>query len=354
MGLFFKHQHMYKHIIRPLFFQFDPEQVHHAVVKLLKFGLSIPGSRWLINKATSVDDPALRRELFGLHFKNPVGIAAGFDKNASVYDELGALGFSHIEIGTVTPKGQPGNPKPRLFRLAKDKGLINRMGFNNLGLEEAVKKLRKRNTNLIIGGNIGKNTATPNDKAIDDYVTNFIGLFPVVDYFVVNVSCPNISDLHELQDQDALMKILNAIQQINLAKPKPKPVLLKVSPDLNENQLDEVIAIIKETGIQGVVATNTSISRQTLQHDADKAKVIGNGGLSGLPIKERSTEIIRYLASKSNNAFPIIGVGGIFTAEDAIEKIRAGADLVQVYTGFIYEGPMIAKKINKAILKEKL
>jgi len=345
---------MYKQIIRPLLFQFDPEKVHHAVVKLLKFGLRIPGSRWLISKATTIDNPALYRELFGLHFKNPVGIAAGFDKNASVYNELGSLGFSHVEIGTVTPKGQPGNPKPRLFRLAKDKGLINWMGFNNLGLEEAVKKLRNRNTNLIIGGNIGKNTATPNRKAVNDYVTNFIGLFPVVDYFVVNVSCPNISDLHELQDQDALMKILNAIQQINLAKPKPKPILLKVSPDLNEKQLDEVIAIVKETRIQGVVATNTSISRHTLHQDSKKAKTIGNGGLSGLPIRERSTEVIRYLATKSSKSFPIIGVGGIFTPEDAIEKIKAGADLVQVYTGFIYEGPMIAKKINRALLQNKL
>lgn len=342
---------MYKQFIRPLFFRVDPEKVHHAVVGLLKFGFTIPGMNWLANKLTEVNDPKLERELFGLHFKNPVGIAAGFDKNASVYQELGALGFSHIEIGTVTPKGQPGNPKPRLFRLTKDKGLINRMGFNNLGLEEAVNKLKKRDKNLIIGGNIGKNTATPNDNAVDDYVTNFEGLFPVVDYFVVNVSCPNISDLHELQDQDALMKILNAIQQINLKKANPKPVLLKVSPDLNEKQLDEVITLVKETGIQGVVATNTTITRRTLHHDAEIAKQIGNGGLSGLPIKERSTAVIRYLAKKSNKAFPIIGVGGIFTAEDALEKLQAGADLVQVYTGFIYEGPMIAKRINKAILK---
>jgi dihydroorotate dehydrogenase len=342
---------MYKQLIRPLFFRVDPEKVHHAVVALLKFGLTIPSMNWLANKFTEVNDPKLERELFGLHFKNPVGIAAGFDKNASVYKELGALGFSHIEIGTVTPKGQPGNPKPRLFRLTKDKGLINRMGFNNLGLEEAVKKLRKRDKNLIIGGNIGKNTATPNDNAVADYVTNFEGLFPVVDYFVVNVSCPNISDLHELQDQDALMKILNAIQQINLKKANPKPVLLKVSPDLNEKQLDEVITLVKETGIQGVVATNTTITRHTLGQDAEIAKQIGKGGLSGLPIKERSTAVIRYLAEKSNKAFPIIGVGGIFTAEDALEKLHAGADLVQVYTGFIYEGPMIAKRINKAILK---
>ncbi len=345
---------MYKQLIRPFFFLFDAEKVHHAVTGLLKIWFSIPGMKKLVKNFTLVENPKLERELFGIHFKNPVGIAAGFDKNASVYEELGALGFSHIEIGTVTPKGQPGNPKPRLFRLKKDKGLINRMGFNNLGLEEAVEKLKKRNKNLILGGNIGKNSATPNEKAVDDYVTNFKGLFPVVDYFVVNVSCPNISDLHELQDQDALMNILNAIQEINLKKSHPKPVLLKVSPDLNEKQLDEVITIVKETGIQGVVATNTSITRHTLQKDLTKAKAIGNGGLSGLPIQKRSTEVIRYLSEKSNKAFPIIGVGGIFTPEDAIEKIKAGADLVQVYTGFIYEGPLIAKKINKAILRNNL
>jgi dihydroorotate dehydrogenase len=281
-----------------------------------------------------------------------VGIAAGFDKNAELYDELGSLGFGFVEIGTVTPKGQPGNPKPRLFRLPQDKALINRMGFNNNGLDEAVKKLKHRKTNIIIGGNIGKNTATPNEKAVEDYEKLFKGLFDYVDYFTVNVSCPNISDLRELQDQDSLMEILNKLQAINQSKPHPKPILLKLSPDLNNKQLDEVIEIVEKTGIDGVVAVNTTISREDLTTPAEKVKKIGKGGLSGKPIKERSTEIIRYLSEKSGKAFPIIGVGGIFTPEDALEKLNAGADLVQVFTGFIYEGPFLAKKINQALLKE--
>ena len=342
---------MYKLLIRPLFFLFDPEWIHHVVVKLLKISMSIPGMKWLARKFTEVKHPVLQRELFGLHFDNPVGIAAGFDKNAAVFEELAQLGFSHIEIGTVTPKAQPGNPKPRLFRLMQDQGLINRMGFNNNGLEAAIEKLRQRSGKVIVGGNIGKNTKTANADAVADYVANFEGLFPYVDYFVVNVSCPNISDLRELQDQDALMAILMAIQERNHLKPKPKPVLLKVSPDLNEKQLDEVITIVKDTGIQGVVATNTTVSRDSLRKDKSTAELAGNGGLSGLPIRDRSTEVIRYLAEKSGKAFPIIGVGGIFTPADALEKLEAGADLVQVYTGFIYEGPLIAKRINKAILK---
>jgi dihydroorotate dehydrogenase len=282
-----------------------------------------------------------------------VGIAAGFDKQAELYNELSNFGFGFIEIGTVTPKGQPGNPKPRLFRLPPDKALINRMGFNNGGVNNAVKNLKKRKTHVVVGGNIGKNTLTPNSEAINDYVFCFEELFDFVDYFVVNVSCPNITDLHELQDQDSLVKILGKIQEINHTKIQPKPVLLKVSPDLNNKQLDEVIEIVRLTGIDGVVATNTTVSRQNLQTDDVRIKEIANGGLSGKPISDRSTEVIRYLAEKSGKAFPIIGVGGIFTPEDAIEKLNAGADLVQVYTGFIYEGPFIAKKINKALIKKQ-
>lgn len=342
---------IYKSIIRPILFSFDAETVHHHVVSLLRIGFAIPGTKALIRKLLTVEHPLLERRLFGIQFKNPVGIAAGFDKNALVFEELACLGFSHIEIGTVTPKGQPGNPRPRLFRLKRDHGIINRMGFNNLGLDAAVKRLSKpRKT--IVGGNIGKNTATPNDRAIDDYVVNFEGLFDVVDYFVVNVSCPNISDLHELQDQEALTAILNRLQAINHSKPRRKPILLKVSPDLNNKQLDEVIEIVRLTGIDGVVATNTTITRHTLSRDAAVAKTIGNGGLSGEPLRKRSTEVIRYLAQKSGKSFPIIGVGGIMTAEEAIEKLEAGADLVQVYTGFIYSGPLLARKINRLLLKK--
>lgn len=292
------------------------------------------------------------RTVFGLQFRNPIGIAAGFDKNAEVYEALSAFGFGHVEVGTVVPLPQPGNPKPRLFRLRKDKGLINRMGFNHQGLEAVVERLKSRPPGLIIGGNIGKNTLTPNDKAPQDYLKCFEGLFDVVDYFVVNVSCPNISDMKALQDQEALLSILNTIQQNNNSRPKRKPVLLKVSPDLNEKQLDEVIGIVQQTGIDGVVATNTTVTRHTLRHDTITAERVGQGGLSGLPLQKRSTEVIRYLAQKSGKAFPIIGVGGILTAADALEKLEAGADLVQVYSGFVYSGPSIAKKINKAILRK--
>jgi dihydroorotate dehydrogenase len=344
---------MYKTVVRPILFLFSPETIHHWVVNGLKFIFKIPGKAWAIRKITTVNDSRLEREVFGLKFKNPLGIAAGLDKQAEMYNELANLGFGFVEVGTITPKGQPGNPQPRLFRLPDDKALINRMGFNNSGVDAAIKNLKNRKTNIIVGGNIGKNTATPNDKAIDDYVYLFEKLFDYVDYFVVNVSCPNITDLHELQDQDSLTSILNEIQKINFQKPKPKPVLLKVSPDLNQKQLDEVIEIVAATKIDGVVATNTTITRDGLATDEQKVKEIANGGLSGRPIKNRSTEVIRYLAEKSGKAFPIIGVGGIFTPEDAIEKLEAGADLVQVYTGFIYEGPMIAKRINKALAKAK-
>ncbi len=342
---------MYKTFIRPLLFCFSPEAIHHLVFVGLKVFFKIPGKRWFLRKLAVVEKPTLRREVFGLTFKNPVGIAAGFDKQAALFNELANFGFGFIEIGTITPKPQPGNPKPRLFRLPKDKALINRMGFNNIGVEEAVKNLKKRKTNIIIGGNIGKNTATPNEKAVEDYLFCFQKLFDHVDYFVVNVSCPNISDLRQLQDQESLTGILTELQKINKSKPNPKPVLLKVSPDLNQKQLDEVIQIVRDTAIAGVVATNTTISRNNLITDSDNMKNIGNGGLSGKPIKDRSTEVIRYLAKKSGKAFPIIGVGGIFTPEDAIEKLNAGADLIQVYTGFIYEGPFLATRINKELAK---
>jgi len=342
---------LYKGLIRPVLFKMYAEKVHHLIKTTLKVSFSVPGIKALVNSFYAVNHPNLERELFGLKFKNPVGIAAGFDKNAEMYNEMSAFGFGHIEIGTVTPLGQPGNPKPRIFRLIPDRAMINRMGFNNGGIETAVRNLKKRNSDVIIGGNLGKNTATPNSTAVSDYLKVFEGLYNYVDYFVVNVSCPNVTDLCELQDQDFLEEILFTIQKSNGQKDKPKPVLLKVAPDLNENQLDEVIEIVEKTKIDGVIATNTTVTRENLKSNWEP---IGNGGLSGQPLKNKSTEVIRYLAQKSNKAFPIIGVGGIFTAEDAIEKLKAGADLVQVYTGFIYEGPGIAKKINKAILKQNL
>ena len=344
----------YKSVIRPLLFRLQPEQVHYFVASLLKTGFAIPGVAPLVKSFTTVKHPALRRKILGLDFKNPVGVAAGFDKEARLYHELGILGFGFVEVGTITPKGQPGNPQPRLFRLPADKGLINRMGFNNHGVEAAINRLKKRKPGMIVGGNLGKNTLTPNEKAVEDYVTLFEKLFDYVDYFVINVSCPNISNLQELQDSEALFEIASRLQEINNAKPQRKPVLIKVSPDLNFGQLDDVIDIIQKTKIDGVIAVNTTITRDNLKTPKDDIESIGRGGLSGKPISARALEIVRYLKEKSKNAFPVIGVGGIFTPEDALKILDAGADLIQVYTGFIYEGPFIAKKMNKAILKRTL
>ncbi len=344
---------LYKTFIRPLLFRFDPEKVHHFVSRFLKIIFRVPGMAALARSLTEVKDVRLEREVFGLKFKNPVGVAAGFDKDARLFGALGNLGFGFVEVGTITPKGQPGNEKPRLFRLRADGGLINRMGFNNNGLEPAVSRLKKRrDPGVIIGGNLGKNTLTPNAGAADDYVRLFKGLFDVVDYFVVNVSCPNISDLRELQDKEVLREILGRLQTLNRKKPHPKPVLLKVSPDLNALQLDEVIQLVSETGIAGIVAVNTTIGRAQLKSQKERIRSTGKGGLSGKPLQNRALEVVRYLSEKSGKTFPIIGVGGIFTAEDALQMLDAGADLVQVYTGFIYEGPFIAKRINKAVLKK--
>lgn len=343
---------MYKLLVRPILFLFDPEKIHYSVFRFLKFTLSIPGMKSLWKRIYCVEDKRLHRELFGLTFPNPVGLAAGFDKDAKLFNELASCGFGFIEVGTVTPKPQDGNPKPRLFRLPQDKGLINRMGFNNGGVEEMIKRLETRKTKIIIGGNIGKNKMTPNEQAEDDYLSCFEALFPVVDYFVVNVSSPNTPNLRELQDKEPLTALLTALSEVNEKKAKRKPILLKIAPDLTDGQLLDIIDIVKESRIDGVIATNTTISRKGLLTKESRVEEIGMGGLSGRPVKSRSTEVIRFLSEKSNKAFPIIGVGGIFTAEDAIEKLEAGADLVQVYTGFIYEGPGMIKKINKEILKK--
>jgi len=343
---------MYKALIRPVLFKFQPETIHHTVGAGMRAFFNIPGSAALISHLTSIKSTNLEKELFGLTFRNPVGIAAGFDKQANLFNYLAHFGFGFVEIGTITPKSQSGNLKPRLFRLPKDKALINRMGFNNIGAEAAVENLKKRKTDIVIGGNIGKNTATANKDAVNDYIYCFEKLFNFVDYFVVNVSCPNISDLRELQDQEKLIEILEKLQHSNHLKPQSKPILLKLSPDLNLKQLDEVIEIVAQTKIDGVVATNTTITRNDLKTDSEMIKSIGNGGLSGKPLGETSTSIIRYLSEKSGKSFPIIGVGGIFTPEDAFEKIEAGADLIQVYTGFVYEGPMIARGINHFLAKK--
>lgn len=338
---------MYKLLVRPLLFCFDPEKVHHFTFSLIRSLIKIPGMSFLFKSMYLVEDKRLERQLFGLTFKNPVGLAAGFDKDAKLYKELNNFGFGFIEIGTLTPKPQQGNPKKRLFRLKTDQAIINRMGFNNGGVLEAVERL-KTNKNVLIGGNIGKNKTTPNEEAVEDYKICFNALFDYVDYFVVNVSSPNTPNLRALQDKEPLTNLLNDLQIENSKFKKPKPILLKIAPDLTNEQLLDIIDIVAETKIAGVIATNTTISREGLTDD-NKLEV---GGLSGRPLTNRSTEVIRFLSEKSNKAFPIIGVGGIHSAKDAMEKLDAGANLIQIYTGFIYEGPKLIKDINKALLNE--
>lgn len=338
---------MYKLLIRPILFWFDPEEVHYFTFSLVKFLCKIPFVPQLFKSIYEVEDQRLEREVFGLKFKNPVGLAAGFDKDAKLYNELSHFGFGFIEIGTLTPKPQDGNPKKRLFRLKEDSAIINRMGFNNGGVEAAVLRLQQ-NKGVLIGGNIGKNKVTPNENATADYLLCFDALFAYVDYFVVNVSSPNTPNLRALQEKEPLTELLNTLQSHNLLHQNPKPILLKIAPDLTDEQLLDIIDIVNDSKIAGVIATNTTISRDGLQ-SANKAET---GGLSGKPLTERSTEVIRFLSEKSNKAFPIIGVGGIHSAQDAIEKLEAGASLVQLYTGFIYEGPALIKEINQKLLEK--
>ncbi len=341
---------MYKHLLRPLLFHIDPENVHNYAYTVLRTAFKLPFAGKIADNIYCSKNPKLEREVFGLKFPNPVGLAAGFDKNALLVDEFAHFGFGFIEIGTVTPKPQPGNDKPRLFRLPSDQALVNRMGFNNQGAEVASHRLQNRKSNIIIGGNIGKNKDTPNEQALRDYEKCFDALYEQVDYFVVNVSSPNTPGLRELQDKEPLTQLLQAVQRKNQAKPAPKPLLLKIAPDLTDSQLDDIVEIAKETNLAGLIATNTTIGRDDLEtHLADLQK-IGAGGLSGKPLKTRATEVIKYLRAKLPENIRIIGVGGIMTPEDALEKLNAGADLIQLYTGFVYEGPALVKAINEKIL----
>lgn len=367
---------MYK-VLRSILFWFDAEKVHHFSMNALKFLCSIPFIKSILKRSFA---PAnLKSEIFNLTFSNPVGLAAGFDKNAKYLNELEALGFGCVEIGTVTPVPQDGNPTPRLFRLPKDKALINRMGFNNEGIEVVVERLKKwrvryplrvtgyglnsseqskpkpetRNP-LIIGGNIGKNKITPNEDAWKDYEICFDALHPYVDYFVVNVSSPNTPGLRELQEKESLRKILVNLQARNSKLAAQRPILLKIAPDLTQEQIDDVIDLATEINLDGLVVANTSLDRSRLATSASQLGSIGAGGLSGLPVKERATEIVRYIAQKTGSSIPIIASGGIFTGADAAEKLQAGASLVQVWTGFIYEGPGIVKKITKYLAQERL
>ncbi|GAA4000967.1 quinone-dependent dihydroorotate dehydrogenase [Hymenobacter fastidiosus] len=342
---------MYKALLKPLLFQLDAEQAHHFVFDNLKRSFRLPGTAALMRQLYDFEHPSLEREVFGLKFRNPVGLAAGFDKNAELTDELAALGFGFVEIGTVTPRAQPGNPAPRLFRLKEDEALINRMGFNNDGAAAVAQRLRQRRSGIIIGGNIGKNKDTPNEQAAADYVAGFEALFEVVDYFVVNVSSPNTPNLRDLQEKKPLIALLQQVQERNQARPNPKPLLLKIAPDLTNGQLDDILLIARETRLSGLVATNTTISRADLNTPASTVAGIGAGGLSGRPLRQRATEVIRYLHQHTAGSLPIIGVGGIASAADAREKLAAGAALIQLYTGFIYEGPALVKHINQALVR---
>jgi dihydroorotate dehydrogenase len=341
-------------LIKPILFRFDPENIHYFVTRNLKRFNRFPGGAALSRAVWDLKDHRLEKEVFGLKFINPVGLAAGFDKNAEVISELANMGFGFIEVGTVTPLPQPGNPKPRMFRSPADKAIINRMGFNNLGVDVVAERIaayrRKASAaqkGLIIGGNIGKNKNTPNEDAVSDYIKCFDRLFDVVDYFVVNVSSPNTPGLRELQEKEPLMALLNTLQQRNNKEGISKPILLKIAPDLTNEQLDDIVEIVQQTKIAGVIATNTTIDKSSLSNDKLQEEA---GGLSGAPLTKRSTEVIRYLANKSNRSFPIIGVGGIHSEADALEKLEAGASLIQLYTGFIYEGPGLIKRINQMIL----
>ncbi len=344
---------MYTSVIRPLLFKFSPERIHNLVFVCLRIANSIPGVSLIIKKAFELKDSSLQREVFGIKFPNPVGLAAGLDKDAVAFDMFGYLGFGFVEIGTLTPVAQHGNPKPRLFRLIKDSALINRMGFNNMGVEHAVKKLKNKKSKIIIGGNIGKNKITPNENAIEDYCTAFKTLYPYVDYFAINISSPNTPNLRELQDKEPLTKLLNTLKSLNLGMPVLKPILLKIAPDLSNEQLNDIIEIVMETGTSGIIASNTTISRDNLNHPINEIEKIGAGGLSGKPLTKRSTEMIKYITQKTKGSIPVIGVGGIMCVADALEKIEAGACLIQLYTGFIYEGPSLIKQINKELIQKQ-
>ena len=342
---------MYQYLLKPFFFLFPPERAHHLTLRLFKIGLSIPGIGLLLDWLYAYRHPNLKQQLFGLTFENPVGLAAGFDKDGKHYRSIAKLGFGFVELGTVTPRPQPGNPQPRLFRLPADDALINRLGFNNDGVEALVQRLQRHGKpeGVIIGGNIGKNKTTPNEQAAEDYKICFEALFPYVDYFVVNVSSPNTPNLRALQDKEPLSQLLHLLQQLNRAKGAPKPLLLKIAPDLTDGQLDDILDIVKETQIDGLIATNTTISRDGLQTPHQQVTAMGKGGLSGQPLKERATEVIRYLHQKSGGSVKIIGVGGVAKPEDAVEKLEAGASLVQVYTGLVYEGPGMVRRINEGL-----
>ncbi len=327
------------------------ETAHGVTMFFMKAARYIPFYQAIVGRMFTVSHPCLEREVFGMKFRNPVGLAAGLDKNAHVYNELSALGFGFIEVGTITPKGQLGNPKPRLFRLIGDRAIINRMGFNNHGVEAAIKNLKRRHR-VIVGGNLGKNTLTPNDKAPSDYLKLFRRLYEHVEYFVINVSCPNVADLSKLQSQEALRDIVDGIVDFRRGQTVYRPILLKISPDLDHAQIDDAITVMREYGLDGIVATNTTRSREGLSTPPETVESIGNGGLSGAPLTQRAIETVRYVYEKTEGNYPIIGVGGIMTVDDAVNMINAGASLIQIYSGFIYNGPGFVGQICRRLVDE--
>ncbi len=336
-------------LIKPILFLFSAEKAHHLTLKMFRFGIGLPIIGNMIRKQFPLRSNYTSTNLWGIEFPNRIGLAAGFDKDAKVLDLMSMVGFGFIEIGTLTPLAQEGNPKPRLFRLKKDEALINRMGFNNGGVEAAVERLKRVNLDVVVGGNIGKNKITPNEKAVDDYEIAFKALYPYVDYFVINVSSPNTPGLRELQDKKPLSRIIKAVQTLNEEKVYPKPILLKIAPDLNEHQLEDIAALTKELSLDGLIATNTTIERSGLKTSAGEIEKIGNGGLSGKPVKEHSTAVLKFLRSRLPEDLPIIGVGGIMNLDDAKEKIDAGADLVQIYSGMIFRGPDLIKELVEGL-----
>ena len=340
---------MYKSFIRPLLFLIEPEKVHHWVVVTVKCLYRIPGFNRLLQNFTGGSGTAGHTVIAGLSFRNRVGLAAGFDKNADFYREFSMFGFSFIEIGTVTPRPQAGNIKPRLFRLKNDSALINRMGLNNKGVDYAVQQLKKQDRNLIVGGSIGRNTDTPNEKAADDYIVCFEKLYDVVDYFSINISCPNVAGMEKLQDLDTLGEILTLLMNARRRQPVYKPVFLKISPDVNFGYIDQVLVLVRKTGLDGIIAANTTTKREGLSEAQDRIARIGAGGLSGKPLTERTVEMISYICKQTGNTLPVIAVGGVMSPENALRMIRAGAGLLQIYTGFIFEGPFLVRKINRAL-----
>lgn len=343
---------MYRNIVRPLMFQLSAEQAHRITVAALRIAGFIPGSKWIMNKLYAVRHPSLEREVFGVRFPNPIGIAAGFDKNAEIYNELSALGYGFVEVGTVTPKPQPGNPRPRLFRLKDDRAIINRMGFNNQGMYNAISNLRHRRRGSIVGANIGKNTLTPIEDAAGDYLKLFRNLYQYVDYFVVNVSCPNVAKVTSLQNKRSVTEILEPLFEFRRGQSQYRPILLKISPDLDDATVDDMTDVMIETPLDGIVATNTTTSREGLQSDAATVKAIGNGGLSGAPLTARSIEIVRRIHDRCQGRYPIIGVGGIMSVEDAKAMLDAGASLIEVYTGMIYNGPAFVRRICRSLIAD--